>query len=39
MPTLTIHIGAFCLHPIIRSVRMIPVFGSTERSTVSIART
>ena len=39
MRTLTIHTGAFCLHPNIRSVRTMPVFGSTERSTTSMVTT
>jgi len=37
--SLTIHVGAFCLQPKTRSVLMIPVFGSTERSTTSILTT
>lgn len=37
--TFTIHIGAFCLHPNIRSVRIMPVFASTERSSTSTVTT
>lgn len=37
--TLTIQPGAFCLQPNIRSVRMTPVCGFTERSTTSMLRT
>lgn len=37
--TLTIHAGAFCLHPNTLSVRMMPVFGSTVLSTVSMLTT
>ena len=37
--TFTIHVGVFCLHPSTRSVLMIPVRGSTERSTTSTLMT
>lgn len=37
--TLTIHFGVFCVQPSTRSVRMIPVSGSTVRSRTSMVWT